>query len=241
MASAFDLITSAMRLVGVLADGEQPSDDNANTGLEVLNDMIDNWNIQRQAIFTTRIDDFPFVLGQQDYTMGTGGNFNIPRPARIDAMSTIQLTNPGNPVEIPITMYTTEDWQLKVPVKNVSGSIPLICYDDGGFPLRTLSFWPIPVQQPNSVRIYSWAALAAQTLTSQISYPPGYRQALRYNLAVLLGEEFAHSASATVVAVALRSLGNIKTMNAPELELRSDLAPDPAGYNYRADLFGMGF
>jgi hypothetical protein len=127
-----------------------------------------------------------------------------------------------------------------VPVKVVDGSFPLICYDDGGFPLRNLSFWPIPTQQ-NSVRIYSWQALPAQTLLAQVSFPPGYAEAIRYNLAARLGAEFNAPASAVVVQLAIQGLARIKTMNAPDLELQSDLVPSPAGYNYRADMFGLGF
>ncbi|WP_348269749.1 hypothetical protein P8936_16500 [Edaphobacter paludis] len=241
MATAFDIITSALKLVGVLADGETPSDDTANQGLSVFNDMIDAWNADRLAIFTTRSDDFPLILNQQSYTLGTGGNFNIPRPARIDAMSSILLTNPANPVEVPITMFSVEDWQTKVPVKAVNGSFPLICYDDGDFPLRNLSFWPIPTQQQNSVRIYGWQALPAQTLLAQVSFPPGYAEAIRYNLAARLGAEFNAPTSPVVVQLAIQGLARVKTMNAPELSLQSDLIPSPAGYNYRADLFGMGF
>jgi hypothetical protein len=240
MATAFDIITSALRLTGVLASDETPSIGDANQGLSVLNDMIDSWNAQRLAIFTTRSDDFPFVLGQQAYTLGAGGNFNIPRPARIDSMSAILLTDPANPIEVPMTMWTIEDWQ-NMPVKVVDGSFPLGCYDDGGFPLRTLNFWPIPTTQPNSARIYSWQALGAQTLTSVVAFPPGYAEAFRYNLAVRIGAEFAAPASSTVVMLAVSSLATVKTMNAPDLELRSDLVPDPAGWNYKADLFGIPF
>jgi hypothetical protein len=240
MATAFDVITSALRLTGVLADGETPSIDNANTGLTVFNDMLDAWNAERQAIFTTRSDDFPLVLNEQAYTLGTGGDFNMARPARIDAMSAILLTNPANPVEVPMVIWTTEEWQ-NVPVKAVNGSFPLGCYDDGDFPLRRLNFWPIPTDQSNKVRIYSWQALGAQTLTSVVSFPPGYAEAFRYNLAARLGAEFNAPPSSVVIALAQQGLARIKTMNAPDLLLRSDLAPDPAGYNYKADLFGIGF
>lgn len=238
---AFDIITSALRLTGVLSSDEQPNVNDANQGLSVLNDMIDGWNTERNAIFTTRVDDFPFVLGQQSYTLGIGGNFNAPRPAQIDSMSTIQLTDPGNPVEIPIVMYTVEQWQNQVPVKIVKGSIPLICFDDGGFPLRTLNFWPIPIEQPNAVRIYSWQALLQPSaLNTAIAFPPGYAEAFRYNLAVRLGAEFNAPASSTVAALAIQSLARVKSINAPSLNLRSDLVPDPAGWNYKADLFGIG-
>lgn len=234
--NAFDVVTSALRLVGVLADGETPTDDTANQGLSVFNGMLDGWNAERLAIYTTRTDDFPLVLNKQAYTLGTGGDFNIPRPARIDSMSAILLSNPTNPIEVPMVLWSLEEWQY-VPIKNVAGNFPLGCYDDGAFPLRTLNMWPIPTQQQNSVRIYSWQALPAQSLTAQVSFPPGYAEAFRYNLAVRLGAEFNAPASPTVVLLAVQSYARIKSLNAPPVSLRSDIAP--AGYNYRADLFGI--
>lgn len=240
MATALDLISSALRLINVMAAGETTPLDMANDGLLVLNDMIDSWNTDRMAIYTTQSKDFNYVLGKQSYTLGTGGDFNMPRPAQIDAMSTILLTNPGNPIEIPLALYTVENWQVEVPVKVVQGTIPLLCYDDGGFPLRTLNFWPIPIDQPNAVRIYSWTPLPAQTLSGKVSFPPGYSQAFRYNLAVLLAAEFSQPVSAVVAQIAAESLAKVRTLNAPDLEMKSDLVPDPSGWNYKAELFGIG-
>ena len=75
--TALDLISSALRLINVMASGETTPIDMASDSLMVLNDMIDSWNTERQSIFTTRIDDFPFVLGQQNYTLGTGGDLSL--------------------------------------------------------------------------------------------------------------------------------------------------------------------
>jgi hypothetical protein len=44
-----------------------------------------------------------------------------------------------------------------------------------------------------------------------------------------------------VQQIAVESLARVKTLNAPDLNLQSDLMPWPAGYNYRADLFGIGW
>lgn len=238
--TALDLIASSLRLINVVASGEPVPLDMANDSLMVLNDMIDSWNAQRQAIFTTKATDFPYVLNQQSYTLGTGGDFDMARPAQIDAMSTILLNDPSNPVEIPLALYSVDDWQTQVPVKEVPGTIPLICYDDGGFPFRTLNFWPIPSTIPNSVRIYSWQPLPAQSMATNIAFPPGYSQAMRFNLATLLAAEFAAAVPAVVAATAVSSLAIVKNLNAPDLGLRSDLIPDPSGYNYKADLFGIG-
>ena len=231
------LIMSSLRLIGVLASGEQPSTSEANDALAVFNDLLDAWNADRLAIFTTSSQDFPFTLSQQSYTMGPGGDFNVARPARIDNMSAILLNNPDNPIEEPINLFSVEEWQQEVPVKQVFGSFPQICYDDGGYPLRTLSFWPIPNVE-NAVRIYSWQALAqAANLATSIAFPPGYSQAFRFNLAIQLAPEYAIQPPAVVAAVANESLARLKTMNAPDVDLRSDLLPSPSMYNWSASEF----
>lgn len=239
--TALDLITTALRTLGLLASGEAPSASEGEDGLETLNEMIDSWNAERQAIYTTSSNDYPLILGKQTYTLGPGGDFDAPRPARIDAMSSILLNDPNNPVEVPIAMFTVEQWQTEVPVKIVTGNFPQICYDTGDFPLRVLNMWPIPTLEQNSVRIYGWQALAAQTLFSEVAFPPGYAEAFRYNLAGRLAPEYGVTPSPLVVALAVQGLARVKTMNAPDLFLRSDLSPYPADYNYKADLFGIAW
>lgn len=240
--NVLDLISSALRLLGVLAAGEFLAAEDANNSLTVLNEMLDAWNAERQAVFSILSADFAFILNKQSYTMGPGGNFNTNRPAKIVGISAILLNNPSNPVEVPITMYTWDDWQLKIPVKNVPGNFPQVCYDDGQSPRRTLNFWPIPSQQPVNCRIYSWQPLGTQsTLQSILAFPPGYLQALRYNLAVMLADEFSVAPRPTTQAIAVQSLARIKTMNAPDITLRSDLLAMEPGYNYKADMFGIPY
>jgi hypothetical protein len=238
--TALDLISSSLRLIGILAAGESPDLATANDSLSVLADMIDSWNADRLAIFTTTSDDFPFVIGQQTYTLGTGGNFDMARPAQIDAMSVILTSNPSNPIEVPIVMYSVDDWQNKVPVKSVTGSFPLVCYDTGDFPLRSLNFWPIP-SQANNLRIYSWQPLDTPAeLTTTIAFPPGYSEAFRYNLAVRLSAEFGAQVSPVVAQIAVESLARVKNINAPSLELQSDLCT-AGNVNGAAIMFGLPY
>lgn len=241
--TAIDLIASALRLIGVIPAGELVSPDDAADALMVLQQMIDGWNADGLAIFTTGSDDFPFILGKQSYTLGTGGDFDMTRPARITGMSSILLSDPSNPIEVPISMFSVDEWQMQVPVKQVDGTFPQICYDTGDFPLRILNFWPIPSQQQNSVRIYSWQPLSQPAdFDTLISFPPGYAESFRYNLAVRLSAEYGQEqVSPTVATIAVQSLARLKTMNAPELDLRSDLMPTEGGYNYKADMFGIPY
>jgi hypothetical protein len=224
-----DVINSALRLINALASGESPSSAESSDALEVLNDMIDSWNAQRLAIFSVVPQTFSLTAGQQAYTVGTGGNFNIQRPARIDRVSVISLYNAAQPLELPIALLTNEQWQA-VPVKNITSALPVSVWDDHGFPLRTLSYFPIPSTQVQT-KLYSWTPLSSfADLVTDYEFPPGYAKAIRYNLAVDLAPEFGVTQlNPLVVAQAQMALGVVKSMNAPLVDLYCDPALAPAG------------
>lgn len=230
-----DLISSSLRLIGVLASGEVPSADEANDALTILNQMIDSWSAEKLMIFTDQVVTLTPGTLKQAYTLGVGGDFNQARPPKIDRMSVIILNSPN--LELPIEMLSDEQWQA-IPVKNVSSAVPTQVWDDGGFPLRTLSFWPIPSVSVNFV-LYAWTALSqfADLSTTDYTFPPGYLKALRYNLALDLAPEFGRPVPPEVAAQAVISKAIIKTMNVQESILQIDPALGGRGgfYNWRTD------
>jgi hypothetical protein len=238
--NGLDLISSSMRLIGALASGETASSAEAADALMVLQQMLDSWLADRLMAFTININEFPLTSGQQNYTMGTGGNFNVARPANIDRVSIVSLTNPAQPLELQIDMYTDEDWQA-IPVKVITSPLPQGVYEDGGFPLRTLSFWPIP-SATSKTRIYSWSPLTTfPDLVTDITFPPGYLEALRYNLALRLIAEMPGKYNPIMVSTTLQlaneSLARIKSMNLPMIEAHIDQTLTGQGdhYNYYSD------
>lgn len=237
---ALDLISSSMRLIGALASGETPTNSEAQDSLLCLNQMLDSWAADRLMVFTITIDEFALVPGQQVYTYGAGGNFNAARPARIDRVSIVSLTNPDQPLELPIDYLTDLDWQ-QYPIKNIQTTLPQAVYDDQAFPLRNISFWPIPTIVVNT-RFYHWTQLLSfANLTTDNSYPPGYIEALRYNLALRLMAEFPGGydpiMSQTTAALAVESLARVKSINLPLIEAFCDaaLTSKSVRYNYFAD------
>src|SRR5947208_3192286 len=117
------LISSALRLIGVLASEETPTAAEAADALVVLNQMIESWTVERMMIFTLGISEFPLIPGQQTYTLGVGGNFNLARPARIERMGIVSLNNPSQPLELPLEMLDDEQWAA-IPVKLIQSSLP---------------------------------------------------------------------------------------------------------------------
>ena len=51
--TAGDQINRALRLLGVLAEGETPSASESQDALMALNQMIDSWNTERLSVFST--------------------------------------------------------------------------------------------------------------------------------------------------------------------------------------------
>ena len=180
--TALDIITSAMKKFQGVASGEDPTADEAQDGLDNLNDMMDAWQIERLMIYTVQRQVFNLTVLQQSYTCGPGGDFNIPRPSRIDRMGIISLNNPSQPLELPLEYLTEAQWSM-IPVKQILSSLPQRVWDDQGFPLRTLSFWCIP-NVPVAVAIYTWGVLGTfADLSTDYIFPPGYADALKFNLA----------------------------------------------------------
>ena len=235
--TAYDLILSSLKLVGIIAAGETPSVDETNDALLILNQMIDSWNTERMMIFTLTISEFPLTVGQQTYTLRPGENFNISRPARIERMGIVSLNNPAQPLELPLAMLTDQEW-ANVTVKIISSSLPQYVYDDGAYPLRNLSFWCIP-NVPVNVRIYGWTALSQfANLQTDLTFPPGYFRALRYNLAVDMAAEFGAPVRPEVAAIAAQSKAAIKSINAPSLNTHCEAAVAGNGksiYNWLTD------
>lgn len=239
--SANDLIKSAMRLIGVLASGENLSGDEANDAAAVLNQMIDSANAESLMIYTKVIQDFAFVGAQQAYTFGTGGNFNAARPPYIERVSVMLNNGMPNQLEVPIALYTDQDWQ-KVSIKAVDSTFPLSVYDDGAFPFRNLSFWPVPRDTSSFPRIYSWSALTQfPDLQTVLTFPPAYYEWIRYNLAVRLAPEFQAPLRPEVAALASAAEAKIKAMNTDSEALTCDLgvAPGPSSRKVRNELFSI--
>ena len=52
--TAGDQINRALRLLGVLAEGESPSASESRDALVALNQMLDSWDTERLAVFAKK-------------------------------------------------------------------------------------------------------------------------------------------------------------------------------------------
>lgn len=230
-----DLIARAMRIAGVLASGEIPSAAESADVLVIANQMLEAWGAEELMVFTLTIQQFTLVAGTQSYTMGTGGAFNVVRPPKIDYAVIVSLNNPAQPLDLPIKMYTDAEW-AEVRVKNIPSSLPQGVYDDGGFPLRTLSYWPIPSVQVQT-KLGCWTPLTQlDSSATDFLFPPGYMEAIVYNLAVRIDAEWPGNIKPSAGVIATEALRRIKSINITPTVLKCDGVNSGGGnYNYLTD------
>lgn len=188
---ALDLITDAYTEIGVASEAYTLSGSDSALGLTRLNSLVDRWATQRLTIYHTVITDTVLVSGTQTYTIGSGGAINVARPLWIPYAGLV-LTNTTPNVEIPLHISTTQDWSNQ-GIKTLGNSYPSMLYYDHNFAagLGQISLWPIPTTAL-TLRLYLPTALTqfADLSGTNYSFPPGYYEALMYNLALRLWTPF---------------------------------------------------
>jgi hypothetical protein len=242
--TANDLISRTLHTIGVLASGEVATGDEMNDSLTVLNNMIDTWATERLTIYTVARTVFDLSSGTQDYTIGTGGTFNIVRPVWIVGASIItdKTASATEKIELPIAQAVTPtEWQ-EVTLKGLQSTYPMEMYYDKNWTsgLATISLWPIPNNANVQLVLYTPTALTAfADLTTAYTFPPGYEEAMRYQLALRLAPEFGAQVTPDVRMLASDTFANIKRVNITDDVLGIDAALTAQGgrYDWRTDRY----
>jgi hypothetical protein len=70
MTKPIDIISRALKDIGALEAGEQPSADAALDAFDMMNDLIDQWSNENMMVFNITEIIFPVISGQVQYTIG---------------------------------------------------------------------------------------------------------------------------------------------------------------------------
>lgn len=224
MPTALELIQGALRKIGEFAPGETLPASDSTAALELLNGLLDIWSNEKLAVYNNVENIFTLTPGKNVYTVGTGGEINIPRPLRVTNMYT-RLTTTGSAVDFPCAEISGDKYTA-IGLKSQPGPWPKMAYYNTGYPLAQLYFWPVP-NAGGEFHLWTDMVLTTLALSDQIQLPQGYYLALQYNLAVILAPEYGTDAQ-TLLPVA-QMAGRLKkilksTNAAPQAEVPLDVA-----------------
>ena len=213
MATAGDQINRALRLLGVLAEGETPSASVSQDCLTALNQMIDSWNTERLSVFNTIDQTYIWPAGFITRTLGPSGDFVGVRPVLLDDAT--YFRDPGTNVSFGIKFINQQQYD-GIAVKTVTSTYPQVMWINMEYPDITMTIYPKPT------RDLEWHFISVQeldqpaTLATNLAFPPGYLRAFTYNLAMEIAPEFGVEPSAQVQRIAMTSKRNLKRINNPD-------------------------
>ena len=211
--TAGEQINRALRLLGVLAEGETTSAAASQDSLMALNQMIDSWNTERLSIFNTIDQVFDWPAGEIQRHLGPTGDFVGVRPVLLDDAT--YFKDPGTGVSYGIKFINQQQYD-GIAVKTVTSTFPQVMWINMEYPNIQMTIYPRPT------RLLEWHFISVQeldqvaNLSTQILFPPGYLRAFTYNLACEIAPEFGVEPSPQVQRIAMYSKRNLKRINNPD-------------------------
>ena len=205
-------INRALRLLGVLAEGETPSASVSQDSLMALNQLIDSWNTERLSTFVTQDQVYTWPAGFISRTLGPSGDFVGNRPILMDDATYYKAPNG---VSYGIKFINQQQYD-GIAVKTVTSTYPQVCWVNMGFPDITLTVYPKPTQDLEWHMISVEELNRPADLSTVMYYPPGYLRAFTYNLAMEIAPEFGVEPSPQVTRIAMTSKRDLKRINNPD-------------------------
>lgn len=212
MSTAVDLLTLALKDIGALGIGQAISPDDTADGLATLNMMLGEWQAERLSVY--HLLDTAFTsTGAQSYTVGSGGNFNITRPVRIEAAYARLNAGSASAIDYQVTLLDSREDYAKTALKGLT-SFPEFAFYDAAYPLGNLIFYPIP-NASFELHILTMEVLPQFAAPGAvINLPPQYLSAIRYNLGLYLAPSYQIEPLPSLVRRAANAKRILKRMNA---------------------------
>lgn len=225
--TAADLIRAAFRLIQVSASDTTLTAAEINDGLESLNRMLDSWSADELTLYQIIRESFSLTNNQNPYTIGYGGDFNTSRPMKIVGAQ-LNLYNAGLPVTYPMDVLQYDAYN-KIRLKTLSTNFPQYLYYNPAFPLGEILIYPVFAASGTStsatITLSSWKPFNVITVVDHdLAFPPGYWEAIVFNLAIRMAEEYQFDIRPQTVGLANAALKRIKRINQRTQTLQPDAA-----------------
>ena len=213
MTTTADIIYGSLRLIGVLAEGETPSSETAQDALTAMNQMIDSWNTERLAVFSTQDQVVTWPPNARSRTMGPTGDIVALRPVLVDDAS--YFRDPSSGISFGLKLINQQQYN-GIAVKTVTSTYPQVMWVNMTYPNIEMYVYPVPTKVLEFHIVSVQELSQPANLATDLAFPPGYLRAFRYNLACELAPEFGVEPSRQVQRIAMTSKRNLKRINNPD-------------------------
>ena len=217
-----EVIEDSLLLLGVGAVGESVETEVLNISLRQLRRLLSIWAAEGLAVYSKTVDSLIWIGANKSMTIGptgsllTAGGSVVTRPIEI-----FEITALINKLDYTLRRVSFDEYQ-KIEYKDLTSSIPEVFAYNGTMPDGTLYLNPIP-NGNITIRVVSTKDFTTLALSDTFSFPPGYEEAIQYNLAVRLAPIMGMDVSQIIIQQAANTKFIIERAN----EDSSQMAIDP--------------
>lgn len=213
-----DVITDSITYIGQAGIGRSISPEQAQQALRKANRMLQKWSLQKLMLYFITVRAFLLSANVQDYTVGpTGVPFGaVTRPVFVE--SGIAAV-PNSSMQNPLNILDKTQWDALPDSGVVCGpnGTPASVWPEYTYPNLAFHVSPIP-STAVTIRLGTWEILQQfVAITDVLNLPPGYEEALMYNLAVEISGDYDQPVTSDLAALAADALNTIKTNNGQKL------------------------
>lgn len=232
-----DIITLALKTANVIGVGQSPSAEDINDSFNHLNMMLAQWRADRANTYAFVNADVA-CDGREFYTIGPGGDLDIPWMPKIGSAFISQFYGTDNRVDYSLNELTAREDYNRIGLKQLK-SFPSFFYYDSQFPVGNLFVWPIP-DASYHLTVSMWKEIQRfQNASETIILPEFYHSAILWNLTVRLAVAFGVITVPDHQALAKSSFAALKRANAQTqtLQMPAALRKQSGTFNIYGDIF----
>ncbi len=217
MATAQDIIDRSLRLIGQIGAGLSPTADETADALEALNAMLGAWRNDRLMAYAIQTQDITVSASDTNVTVGPSGDLVTTRPVAIEGAYAVVDDMTYN------VRILNEQEFAAIPDKTAQSDWPDRIWPQMSFPDVTIYLYPIPTTT-STLRILTRVPVSSfASAGTTVSLPPGWEDALAYNLAVRIAPEYEREASQTVKEMARETRAALRITNSRPQKLYTEL------------------
>lgn len=232
-----DIINLALKTANVIGVGQTPLAQDTNDCFNQLNMMMAQWQRRRYMVYNLVTVGLQ-ATGALTYSVGTGGDFNITRPVKLESAFFRMNKNTPLPVDYPLEVLRAQEDYNRISIKNLN-AFPQYAYYNTGFPMGELYIWPVPNNQYEIFISVMVQLEAFQTINDQIVLPPEYLDALHWNLARRICVMYGLPITPELTGYSEASMRAIEEVNSqiPLLHMPVALRGKSGAYNIYGDFY----
>jgi hypothetical protein len=209
------VMDGAFRLIGAYGSGESADATAYADGIAAANDMLESWSVEMGLVHWQDRASYPLSANVSGATIGPSGDFNGVRPLRIEYAYV--LNNSSQRVQRLVLLNKEQFAEISRYPQSSTYPTHLLYSASDVAPngLGGLNWFPTPSASGYSLELfYPYQLPTFSIITDPFVMPPGYREAVRYNLAVRLAMEWGRPLDQALILRAEELRANLRSINA---------------------------